>query len=94
MQVNVGDFLEARSEDGNSGYMALTEEEAVERFMLVATRKRAKMVAKQERAERRHIRKQQASEMASRMAEMKMAKKMEQQGDICVWGACAWHIYL
>ena len=36
-KVNVGDFLEARSEDGNSGYVALTEEEVVERWVINAS---------------------------------------------------------
>ncbi len=48
--------------------------------MSIATKKKEKLVAKQQKVERKKQRKKEAEVMAKQMAEMKMQKKMEQQG--------------
>ena len=58
----------------------MSEEEVVERFLAIATKKKAKVIARQQKAERKQQRKREAEEMARQMAEMKMQKKLEQQG--------------
>ncbi len=48
--------------------------------MAVQQRKQAKVIAKQQKAQRRIERKRQVDEMAQKMAETKQQKKLEQQG--------------
>lgn len=62
------------------GYVELSEQEILDRFVLVQQRKQAKQVAKQERAQRRAEKKRRSEDMARKMAEARLQKKMEQQG--------------
>ena len=73
----------SRTSRPSQSYRTLSEEEVVERFVSIATKKKDKVLARQQKAERKKLRKKEAEEMARQMAEMKMQKKLEQQGRCC-----------